>query len=120
MSNTDEPAAAGKVRSAVILAAGRGTRLTGLIGNYPKGFLKLGERSIVEESIDRLVQAGIHDVVIVTGHCAPHYEALAQRYPGLLRTIHNPRFADSGSMYSLYCARQLVGPIPPAGIRPGV
>ena len=93
------------VTQAVILAAGRGTRLAGHMGDYPKGFLKLGELPIIEESINRLVQVGIRDVLIVTGHCARHYEELAQRRAGPVRTVHNPRFADSGSMYSLFCAR---------------
>ena len=84
------------MRSAVILAAGRGTRLAGHVGDFPKGFLRLGELPIIEESIDRLVQAGIRDVLIVTGHCAAHYDDLARRRPGLVRTVHNPRFAESG------------------------
>ena len=96
------------MKSAVILAAGRGTRLQGHVGDFPKGFLRLGELPIIEESIDRLVQAGVSDVVIVTGHCAGHYEDLAGRRAGLVRTVHNPRFAESGSMYSLYCARATV------------
>ncbi|MEO8444849.1 MAG: phosphocholine cytidylyltransferase family protein, partial [Gammaproteobacteria bacterium] len=73
-----------------------------------KGFLTLGELPIIEESIGRLELAGIRDVLIVTGHCAGHYEALAGRRGGLVRTVHNPRYADSGSMYSLYCARAAV------------
>jgi len=96
------------VTSAVILAAGRGTRLAGHVDDRPKGFLQLGELPIIEESIDRLVMAGMRDVLIVTGHCAGHYEELARRRAGLVRTVHNPRFADSGSMYSLYCARGAV------------
>lgn len=96
------------IDTAVILAAGRGTRLAGELKDCPKGFLRLGEKPIIEESIDRLLAAGISDVVIVTGHCAGHYEALAQRRAGLVRVVHNPRYADSGSMYSLWCARDLV------------
>jgi 2-aminoethylphosphonate-pyruvate transaminase len=92
----------------VILAAGRGTRLAGHLQDCPKGFLRLGAQPIIEESIDRLLAAGISDVVIVTGHCAGHYEELAQRRGGLVRLVHNPRYADSGSMYSLWCARELV------------
>ena len=90
--------------TAVILAAGRGQRLgeRGLLA--PKGFLTLGDRPIVEESILKLREAGVSDVVVVTGHLAEHYEALAARYPGLVRTLHNPAFAESGSMYSLYLA----------------
>jgi len=94
--------------TAVILAAGRGTRLAGEVRDYPKGFLRVGEQPIIEESIQRLSAAGITDVLIVTGHCAGHYEALAGRRPGLVRTVHNPRYAESGSMYSLYCAREHV------------
>lgn len=104
---TDVDAAA--PRTAVILAAGRGTRLAGEVRDYPKGFLCVGEQPIVEESIHRLAAAGINDVLIVTGHCASHYEALARRQAGLVRTVHNPRYAESGSMYSLYCARESVG-----------
>lgn len=95
-------------RTAVILAAGRGTRLAGEVRDYPKGFLRVGERPIIEESIDRLSAAGIEDVLIVTGHCAGHYDDLARQRVGLVRTVHNPRYADSGSMYSLYCAREEV------------
>ncbi len=96
------------INSAVILAAGMGTRLRGEIADIPKGFLRLGERSIIEESIERLGAAGIGDIVIVTGHCAEHYERLAAGQGGCVRTVHNPLFAESGSMYSLYCAREAI------------
>jgi 2-aminoethylphosphonate-pyruvate transaminase len=96
------------IDTAVILAAGRGTRLAGHVQDYPKGFLRLGEKPIIEESIDRLVAAGISDILIVTGHCAGHYRELAARRAGLVRVVHNERYADSGSMYSLWCARDLV------------
>ncbi len=98
-----------EVRHAVILAAGMGTRLRGELTDRPKGFLALGEESIVEESIDRLLAAGIQQVLIVTGHCGEYYTQLAARRDEIA-TVHNPRYADSGSMYSLYCARaQLAG-----------
>lgn len=94
--------------TAVILAAGQGQRLRSELSDRPKGFLQLGSRPIIEESILRLLAAGIGDILIVTGYLADHYEALARAYPGRLRTVHNPQFAASGSMYSLYCARELV------------
>ena len=98
-----------QVGQAVILAAGLGTRLRGELSDRPKGFLALGERPIIEESIDRLVAVGIERVLIVTGHCSEFYERLAGCRDEVT-TVHNPRFADSGSMYSLYCAReQLAG-----------
>jgi 2-aminoethylphosphonate-pyruvate transaminase len=96
------------IQTAVILAAGRGTRLTGELTDRPKGFIRIGVLPIVEESIERLVAAGIRDVIVVTGHLAHHYEELARRRAGVVRIAHNQRFADSGSMYSLYCARALI------------
>jgi 2-aminoethylphosphonate-pyruvate transaminase len=96
------------VTTAVILAAGQGTRLREHVADYPKGFLRIGERPIVEESVLRLAAHGITRVVIVTGYAAGYYEELARARAPLVETVHNAEFAASGSMYSLYCARALV------------
>lgn len=99
------------INTAVILAAGRGTRLALTkpgeieLRDRPKGFLTLGSRPIVEESIDFLEAAGVREVVVVTGYGAEHYDELARRRRGLVRTVYNARFAESGSMFSLYVAR---------------
>lgn len=71
----------------------------------PKGCLRLGKRSILEESISRLLAEGIERIVIVTGHLKEQFEPLEDRYPQTVQLVHNPHFADSGTMYSLYCAR---------------
>ncbi len=92
------------VRTAVVLAAGRGTRLGRLGTQIPKGFLKLGDKPIIEESIDKLVAVGVERVVIVTGHLESFYRELAARRTGLIETVENPRYADSGSFYSLWLA----------------
>ena len=61
------------IKTAVILAAGMGTRLEGISKWVPKGFLKLGDIFIIEESINRLQQAGIERIIIVTGHLKEFY-----------------------------------------------
>lgn len=96
------------MKHAVILAAGMGTRLRDAHSGLPKGFIELQGRPIIESSLARLERAGISDVVIVTGYEAEHYEQLALRFDGLVRTVHNPDYENSGSMYSLYCARDAV------------
>lgn len=96
------------MKTAVILAAGMGTRLREAHADEPKGFLELGGRAIVEQSVARLERAGISQIVIVTGFAAEHYQKLALRHEGLIRLVHNPDFATSGSMYSLYCAREVI------------
>ena len=96
---------ANAVRSAIILAAGMGSRLARRGTLAPKGFLRFGELPIVEESLLKLAAAGIEQVVIATGHLSEQYEELAGRYPDLVTCVHNPSYAESGSMYSLWLAR---------------
>jgi L-glutamine-phosphate cytidylyltransferase len=45
--------------------------------------------------------------VLVTGHLHAFYDALVATRGGL-QTVHNSRFANSGSLYSLACARELI------------
>jgi 2-aminoethylphosphonate-pyruvate transaminase len=93
------------VRQALILGAGLGARLKEVGTRAPKGFLELGRGPIVAESLARLLSEGIERVVIVTGHHAERYQELARDYAGRIVTVHNPRYAESGSLYSLWCAR---------------
>jgi choline kinase len=68
-TETNRPAV-NVVRMAIILAAGMGVRLKDRGRLSPKGCLCLGEKSIVEESVLRLLATGIERIVIVTGHLA--------------------------------------------------
>lgn len=93
------------IRSAVILAAGLSSRLRDVFSGQPKGFLPLGGEPIMERSIQLLRSHGISKIIIVTGYLSSHYDALASNYEGVY-TVYNPLYAESGSMYSLYCARE--------------
>ena len=65
------------VRTAVILAAGMGTRLGERTKHEPKGFIRIGDTPIIEQSIRKLLKAGINRIVIGTGYLAEAYERLA-------------------------------------------
>lgn len=90
---------------AVILAAGLGSRLGDMGKAKPKGFIQLGQQPIIHESLQRLRLAGVERVIIVTGHLADDYKQLAREFNGFVQLIHNPLYADSGSMYSLALAK---------------
>lgn len=85
-----------------------GVRLKDRGMRTPKGCICLGEKSIVEESVLRLLAVGVERIVIVTGHLAEQFEPLQDHYRQTVQLVHNPYFEDSGSMYSLYCARHSV------------
>jgi choline kinase len=89
----------------VILAAGKGARLNGTIGEKPKCLLRVGGQTLVERQIKALQIAGIRDIVVVVGCQA----ALVQRACGhQVNYVENARFAQTNSLYSLWLARPLL------------
>lgn len=53
---------------AVILAGGKGRRLAPFTTNFPKPLMPVGNKPILEIIIEKLAKAGIHDIIITTGH----------------------------------------------------
>lgn len=49
---------------AIIMAGGRGERLRPLTDNTPKPMLKIGDKPIIEHTVDRLISFGIDDIWI--------------------------------------------------------
>jgi NDP-sugar pyrophosphorylase family protein len=64
----------GSVRDALILAAGRGTRMKGLTEDVPKPMLPVAGRPLLEHIVDALHGAGIERYVFVTGYHAERIE----------------------------------------------
>ncbi len=75
------------MRKAVILAAGRGTRLGSLTDEIPKPMVLLKGKPILEHLLDRLQAAGFAEALVVTGYRAEAIEAHFQGYPLPLQFI---------------------------------
>jgi N-acetyl-alpha-D-muramate 1-phosphate uridylyltransferase len=60
---------------AMILAAGRGERMRPLTDHTPKPLLKVGGKALIVWHIERLAQAGFHDIVINHAHLGQQIEA---------------------------------------------
>ena len=54
-----------RVKTAVFMAAGVGSRLRGYIDNIPKGFLEIGNQPIIERSVKILMDHGIEKILEV-------------------------------------------------------
>lgn len=65
------------VRTAVVLAAGEGTRLRPLTRNRPKPMLPAADRPILEHVLDSLLDAGIERFVLVVGY---HRERVQEHF----------------------------------------
>jgi pyruvate,water dikinase len=96
---------------AVLLAAGQGTRLLPLTNEIPKSLIKIKERSIIEYIIDRLVDIGIKEIIIATGHCGHKLkDKIGDNYRGVPVTyVDNPIYDKTNSTYSLWLAKDFVG-----------
>ncbi len=90
---------------ALILAAGAGRRLFPLTRDCPKCLLAVGGRPILVRQLDTLVECGIRDIVVVTGHGAAAVRAACD---GRARCVHNPDYATTNSLYSLTLAEDAV------------
>jgi choline kinase len=90
-----------KVKTAVILAAGMGTRLQEITNDkIPKGFIKINGKSLIERSIEKLRSLGIEKIYIVTGHLHEFYDELAKENK-YIETRRNRKYNATGSMTSL-------------------
>ena len=93
---------------AVILAAGMASRLRPLTSNTPKCLLKVGERTLLQRSMDALIEAGIREFVIVTGYLHEQIEAFVRQTYGdsiSICFIHNKDYETTNNIYSLWLAR---------------
>jgi choline kinase len=89
----------------IYLAAGEGRRLRPLTDDRPKAMIELGDRTLAERALRSLRAAGLTEVVAVTGHHAEALRSLGELVSG---ERVNPRFAELGNVYSLWCARDVL------------
>lgn len=84
---------------AIILAAGRGSRLDELTRDKPKGMVEFQGKPLIKWQIDSMRSAGIEDIAIVTGYKNELYDGYVDHY------FHNPDWMNTNMVSSLMCAR---------------
>jgi L-glutamine-phosphate cytidylyltransferase len=83
---------------AVILAAGRGSRLSPFTADRPKCLVSIGGRTLLERQVAALRAAGARRVGVATGWHAEMFDDIG------LPTFHNPGWADTTMVESLAAA----------------
>lgn len=87
---------------AIILAAGRGTRMGKYTENLPKGMLVFEGITLIERQIETLRRSGIKDIAIVTG-----YESEKINYKDITY-FQNENFATTNMVETLMCAEKFL------------
>ena len=93
---------------AIILAAGMASRLRPLTLTTPKSLLKVGERSLLQRSMDALIANGVTEFCIVTGYLHEMIEDFVKKqYADSIRVtfIYNKVYETTNNIYSLWLAR---------------
>ena len=95
---------------AVILAAGIASRLRPLTDNTPKCLLKVGEKNILELTIENLLANNFQDIIIVTGYLENQIKDFMRvRFPQLIISyIFNKLYSSTNNIYSLWLAKNEV------------
>tara|TARA_B110000902_G_scaffold252107_1_gene313170 strand:+ start:1448 stop:2239 length:792 start_codon:yes stop_codon:yes gene_type:complete len=99
-----------RISTALLLAAGTGSRLYPLTKEVPKCLTLVNEKSILERLITNLKQQGFKRLVVVIGYkkeCIVDF--LGNQAEGLsIEYIYNPFYKTTNNIYSLWMARNTI------------
>lgn len=87
---------------AIILAAGKGTRLDGTAVK-PKCLVEIGGFTLLHRQIETLRSLDVNKIVVVVGFGA---ESVREECGQGITFVENNRFAETSSLYSLWLAQQ--------------
>ena len=99
-----------RITTALLLAAGTGSRLYPLTQNSPKCLTLVNDKSILERLLNNLKNQGFKRLVIVTGHkkdCITDF--LGEKSGDIcIEYIHSPLYKSTNNIYSLWMARNII------------
>ena len=99
-----------RITTALLLAAGTGSRLFPLTQNSPKCLTLINEKSILERLVNNLKKQGFKRLVIVTGHkkeCIMDF--LGDKSNGItIEYVYSPLYQTTNNIYSLWMARKVI------------
>jgi NDP-sugar pyrophosphorylase family protein len=110
MQRHDHATDPAQVRTALLLAAGLGSRLAPLTDAAPKCLVAMSGVPILERLLRALDAHGFERLVIVTGYKAETIRGyLGESFGGIaIEYIVSPLFATTNNIYSLWLARHLI------------
>ncbi|MEK7118870.1 MAG: phosphocholine cytidylyltransferase family protein, partial [Patescibacteria group bacterium] len=96
------------MKTAVILAAGRGTRLRQLTEKTPKCLIRVGGLPILHRQLAALEKNGITEAIVVVGFLAETVRQYVNAHFPHMKSVFvvNDRFASTNTLYSLALAAQ--------------
>ena len=96
-----------RVKRAVFIAAGFGSRLVPITINTPKPLVRVHGIRIIDRLIDACLENGIDEIYIVRGYLAEQFDQLLYKYP-MIKFLENPTFNEANNIASSLIAGDLL------------
>lgn len=96
-----------RVKRAIFLAAGFGSRLVPITLNTPKPLVLVNGKRIIETLLDAVVKAEIKEIYIITGYLSEQFEILKKKYPQI-KFVENNMYNEANNISSAYLVRNLI------------
>ncbi|MBQ0036971.1 MAG: NTP transferase domain-containing protein [Firmicutes bacterium] len=88
-----------RVKRAVFLAAGFGSRMIPLTFNTPKPLIKVHGKSMIEYLLEAVDKAEIKEKIVVVGYLGEYFEVLKNKYPDI-KLVQNDLYNDANNISS--------------------
>jgi len=92
-------------KRAIILAAGKGTRMTSYASASPKALLEFNGEALLTRQMQSFTEAGITEFILVAGYLYDRMRDYAATSRHNIRLLYNPFFSVCNSIGSLWFAR---------------
>ena len=96
-----------RVKRAIFIAAGFGTRLVPITLNTPKPLVSVHGVRIIDRLIDACLAIGIDEIYIVRGYLSELFDQLLYKYP-MIKFLENPVYNEANNISSSLVARYLL------------
>ena len=96
-----------RVKRAIFIAAGFGTRLVPITFNTPKPLVRVHGIRIIDRLIDACLNAGINEIYIVRGYLSELFDQLLYKYP-MIKFLENPAYNEANNISSALVARYML------------
>lgn len=96
-----------RVKKAIFMAAGFGSRMVPVTLNTPKPLIMVHGKRIIETLLDAVLDAGITDITIVRGYLGEQFDLLLKKYP-MIKFVENPIYNEANNISSAYVVRDML------------
>lgn len=93
-----------EIKNAIVLAAGMSTRMEPLSYETPKALIKIRGEVLIERQIKQLIEADIHEIIVVVGYQKEKFEYLKEKFG--VQIVYNPYFQERNNHSSLFVVKE--------------